>query len=173
MPSVSNGFKDYCFLEVKCNRNWFFWVLFLLGVFGAFFIILKHNSITGYFSFKYSIACNTSLALLKIQKWLAGRVILEIELPRFFWKFLLKAYYYPAYYTEVDCPDWTVLSNSWILHLKTFDVVFIFMSCYARAREVHASIALNWVSAIWSCEIILWKNCRIIGMATFLRLQIH
>ena len=79
MPSVSNGFKDYCFLEVKCNRNWFFWVLFLLGVFGAFFIILKHNSITGYFSFKYSIVRNTSSALLKIQKWLAGRVILEIE----------------------------------------------------------------------------------------------
>ena len=57
--------------------------------------------------------------------------------------------------------DWTVLSDSWILHVKTFNVVFIFISCCARAREVRASIALNWMSAIWSCKIILWKTAEL------------
>ena len=126
---------------------------------------MKHISITRYCSFKHSTV-HTALGNFfggKSQKWLAGRAILEIELPRSFWKFLLKAYYYPAYYTEVDWLDWTVLSNSWILHTKTFNVVFIFISCCARPREACALIALNWMSAIRSCKIILWKNCRTIG----------
>lgn len=156
-------------LEVKLKQKWF-WELLLLGVFEFlnkyFFLLLWSVYLfSRYCSFKHSTA-RTALGSFfggKSQKWLAGRMILEIELPRSFLKFLLKAYYYPAYYTEVDWPDWTVLSNSWILHIKTFDVVFIFMSCCARAREVRASIALNWMSAIWSCKNILWNNCRIIG----------
>ena len=43
--------------------------------------------------------------------------------------------------------DWTVLSDSWILHIKTFNVVFIFISCCARAREkcVLRSPWIEWV----------------------------
>ena len=81
---------------------------------------------------------------------------------KIFLKVSAQSHYYPAYYTGIDWPDWTVLSNSWILHIKMFNVVFIFMSCCARVREARASIALNWISAIWSCKIILWKNSRII-----------
>ena len=128
-----------------------------------FFIIVKHISITRYCSFKHSTVCTALGTFLggKSQKWLAGRVILEIELPRSFRKFLLKAYYYPEYYTGVDWPDWTVLSNSWVLHIKTFNVVFIFTSCCARAKEARASITLNWMSAIWSCKIILQKTAEL------------
>ena len=59
--------------------------LFLLGVFEFFnkyiyIYFLKRKSITGYCSFKHTTTGIAILALLKIQKWLAGRVILEIEL---------------------------------------------------------------------------------------------
>ena len=58
--------------------------IFLLELFEFFnkyiFSILKRKSITGYCSFKHTTARIASLALLKIQKCLAGRVIFEIEL---------------------------------------------------------------------------------------------
>ena len=58
--------------------------LFQPGVFEFFnkyiFFILKRKSIPGYCSFKHTTARIASLALLKIQKWLAGQVIFEIEL---------------------------------------------------------------------------------------------
>lgn len=76
---------------------------------------------------------------------------------------MFKVYYYFVYYIEVDWFDWIVLFNSWIFYIKIFDVVFIFMSCCVRVREVCVLIVLNWMSVIWSCKNILWNNCRIIG----------
>ena len=106
MPRVSFGAKDYGLLEVKCQREWF-QNLFLQGEINTSFI-LKHNSITAYCSFKHLTARIASLALGKIQKWLSGRVILEIGENKIFRKFLLKAHHYPAYYIMGDWLDWTV-----------------------------------------------------------------
>ena len=89
-PRVSCGAKDYGVLEVKCKREWF-QNLFLLGEISTSFI-LKHNSITAYCSFKHLTARIASLALGKIQKWLSGRVILEIGENKIFRKFLLSFY---------------------------------------------------------------------------------
>ena len=110
MPRVSCGAKDYGVLEVKCKREWF-QNLFLLGEINTSFI-LKHNSITAYCSFKHLTARIASSALCKIQKWLSGRVILEIGENKIFRKFLLKAHYYPAYYIMADWLDWTVPPKS-------------------------------------------------------------
>ena len=106
MPRVSSGSKDYGVLEVKCKREWF-QNLFLPGEINISFI-LKDNSMTAYCSFKHPTPRIASLALGKIQKWLAGRVILEIGENKIFRKFLLKAHYYPAYYIMADWLDWTV-----------------------------------------------------------------
>ena len=118
-----------------------------------------------YCSFKHSTVC-TPLGTFfggKSQKWLAGRMILEIELPRSFLKFLLKAYYYPAYYTEVDWPDWTVLSNSWILHIKTLMLfLFLWVAVQGQGKCVLRSPWIEWVQ-FGVVRIYSVRNCRIIG----------
>ena len=75
IPRLSN---KYGVLEVKYQRKWF-WDLFL--------ITSVHSSFR-------------QLALGNIQKWLVGRVILEIELKYdLFREVLVKAHYYPLYTT--------------------------------------------------------------------------
>ena len=84
IPCISNSLKDYGVQEVNCKRKWFR-DLFPPGVFDLLnntSFILKRNC-----SFKHSTARFASLAFAKIQKWLTGRVILEIEENKIFSKF--------------------------------------------------------------------------------------
>ena len=60
---------------------------------------------------EHATARTASLALGKIQKWMNGRVTLEIEFKYDFWKFLPTTHYYPAYYITAEWTYWTVPSN--------------------------------------------------------------
>ena len=145
MPRVSCGSKDYGVLEVKCKREWF-QSLFLLGEINTSFI-LKHNSVTAYCSFKHSTARIASLALGKIQKWLAGRVILEIAENRIFRKFCLKP---PPCCILANWPDWTVPSKSEISTLKTFYVViFLSMLSFYNLLSIGSARALIVLNIEW------------------------
>ena len=63
-----------------------------------FYYCEAYQSIPRYCSFKHSTVRTTlgTFILGKSQRWIARRVILEIELPRSFWKFLLKAHLLPG-----------------------------------------------------------------------------
>ena len=136
-------------LEVKLKQKWF-WELLLLGVFEFlnkyFFIIVKRVSISQvlFIQALNSSHCTWHLFWRQKSKVTGWKDDFGNWITKIFFKVSAQSLLLPCnYYTEVDWPDWTVLSNSWILHIKTFDVDVMKLLCKGKGSACFDRSELN------------------------------
>ena len=121
-------------LEVKWKWKWF-WDLLLLGIFeflNKYFFYYCEAYI--YYQVLFIQAFNSSHCTWHLFWGLKSKVAgwkgdFGNWITKIFFKVSAQSLlnYYPAYYTGVDWPDWTVLSNSWILHVQKRLRLFSFL----------------------------------------------